>query len=176
MLITATQIEQWADTNEARAQLPILIRRLINATASGSSLEMVGGDSVNSPGFDGTLYDSSGNQWVPQGDSKWEMGCSNDVLKKANEDFRKRTQPDFESVNLSQHFVFVTPRRWAGKAKWQANANQKVSWLSVCAIDADDLEAWLDASPSVALWFAELIGLAGEGIESIEKSFTRWSH
>ncbi len=175
MQITATQIEQWAGTNEARALLPILIRNLISATAPGKSLAMVGGDSVNSPGFDGELYGSDGNQWIPEGDSKWEMGCSKDVLKKANEDFNKRTKPAFEAQNLSQHFVFVTPRRWAGKAKWQINANQKLGWLSVSAIDADDLEAWLDASPSVGLWFADHIGLAGEGIESIEKLFIRWS-
>lgn len=175
MLVTATQIEQWADTTAARALLPILLRKLINATIGCTSLTMVGGDSVSVPGFDGELYGSSGNQWVPLGDSKWEMGCSADILKKANADFEKRSRAERAAQNCNQNFVFVTPRRWAGKTKWLGIKNSLAIWAGVSVIDADGLEAWLESAPSVALWFAEQLGLTGAGVDSIEKSFERWS-
>ena len=42
------------------------------------------------------------------------------------------------------------------------------------AYDADDLEAWLEAAPSVALWFGEQLGLRGSGIDSIGSYWDTW--
>lgn len=74
MRITATQIEQWADTRDAQGMLPILIRRLISATTTITALSMPGGDSVSTSGWDGIVQADKGNIWVPDGASFWEMG------------------------------------------------------------------------------------------------------
>ena len=48
-------------------------------------------------------------------------------------------------------------------------------WVEVRAYDADDLEQWLEQSPAVALQFAEELGIAGPGVESIVKHWEGWS-
>lgn len=75
MRITATQIEQWADTRDAQGMLPILIRRLISATTTITALSMPGGDSVSTSGWDGIVQltkATSGFLMVPLS-GKWAV-------------------------------------------------------------------------------------------------------
>lgn len=176
MRITATQLEQWADTREAQGLLPVLVRRLVSATAATTALAISGGDSVGEPGWDGYTQITQGNAWVPVGEARWEMGCSEDVIKKARGDFRKRTAETSAEIAKVTTYVFVSPRRWRGKATWQAEAAKESRWREVKAYDADDLEAWLEAAPGVTLWLGELLGLSGNGIESLERYWDAWSH
>lgn len=175
MRITATQIENWADTREAQGLLPILIRRLVLASCKPTQLAIAGGDSVIAPGWDGQLTCADGNAWIPVGGSRWEMGCSSDAIEKARCDYKKRSDkaPSSEAADLT--FVFVTPRRWPQKDKWLREAAATNHWKAVRAIDADDLEAWLEATPSVSVWFGEQIGARGAGIESIDARWEAWS-
>lgn len=115
MRITATQIEQWADTRDAQGILPILIRRLISVTTTITALSMPGGDSVSSSGWDGIVQADKGNIWVPDGASFWEMGCSSDIITKARSDLRKRNQQISPQEAAKSRFVFVSPRRWPKK-------------------------------------------------------------
>ena len=115
MRITATQIEQWADTRDAQGMLPILIRRLISATTTITALSMPGGDSVSTSGWDGIVQADKGNIWVPDGASFWEMGCSSDIITKARSDFRKRNQQISPQEATKSCFIFVSPRRWPKK-------------------------------------------------------------
>lgn len=48
--ITSTKIADWANTKEAQAFLPRLIRRLIHATVSPESCDFPAGDSTSLPG------------------------------------------------------------------------------------------------------------------------------
>ena len=111
MRITATHIEVWSNTRDAQAQLPLLVRRLIQTMSSITVLAMPAGDSINEPGWDGVTDTSEGNPWVPLGPACWEMGCNSQPQAKASDDFAKRV---FE-INVNEMktitFVFVTPRR-----------------------------------------------------------------
>ncbi|EOX8480894.1 hypothetical protein AIT98_004189 [Salmonella enterica subsp. indica] len=174
MRITATQIEQWADTRDAQGMLPILIRRLISATTTITALSMPGGDSVSTSGWDGIVQADKGNIWVPVGASFWEMGCSSDIITKARSDFQKRNQQISPQEATKSCFVFVSPRRWPKKDNWLKEARAENIWSNVYALDADDLETWLENTPAVALWFGELTGHTGTGIESISHFWERW--
>lgn len=103
------------------------------------------------------------------------MGCSSDAIEKARSDYKKRSDkaPSSEAADLT--FVFVTPRRWPQKDKWLREAAATNHWKAISAIDADDLEAWLEATPSVSVWFGEQIGARGAGIESIDARWEAWS-
>lgn len=176
MRITATHLEQWADTREAQGMLPIIIRRLVSVTAETKALSIPGGDSVGEPGWDGCASIARGNAWVPTGEVRWEMGCSANVTKKARDDLQKRTLETDASIANGISFVFVSPRRWRRKNAWQEEANKLGAWREVRAYDADDLEAWIETAPSVALWLGEVLGLSGHGIESLERYWENWRH
>ena len=176
MQITATQIAQWARTREAQGYLPELIRRLIHATGGPPQyVDFPAGDSITQPGWDGEVNSESGNAWVPKGKSFWEMSCQGNPTRKANSDYKKRT----ENTALADHsratFVFVSARRWTTKKKWLQEKREASEWGEICAYDAGDLEQWLEQSPAVAVWFAEMLGLAGPGVESPERYWDVWS-
>lgn len=132
------------------------------------------GDSINEPGWDGITDASEGNPWVPSGPARWEMGCDSRPQSKANEDFAKRVFETAVEEMAAATFVFVTPRRWRQRDVWRKLAEEAAPWRAVRTLDADDLEAWLERAPAVTLWFAELLGLSGSGIESTENFWQRW--
>lgn len=174
MHISSVQIDQWANSAQARGQLPELVRRLISASASLTRLAVRGADTNNFGGWDGTITASFGNAWVPAGDSRWEMGCAQMPLSKARSDFRERTETTPLAQARELDFIFVTPRIWAGKDAWQREAESIGHWRSVRAYDADDLASWLEVASSVQLWFAESIGLSGPGVSSVGAAWEAW--
>ena len=159
-----SDISNWADRPDANHQLPVLMRRLIMATVPElSRLDMPGGSAVWSPGWDGRLTAETQNAWVPGGKSVWEFSCRSDVGTKANEDFRKRTDPPQSVPDAATTFVFVTPRRWPGKDQWAEQRHAEGHWADVRAFDAVDISVWLELAPAVAEWFASIIGKAPSG-------------
>jgi hypothetical protein len=174
MRITATQIAQWAYTRDAQGTLPTLVRRLISATSETTALVMPGGDSVGSPGYDGVVQVSRGNAWVPVGLTRWEAGCNKDPITKARSDFKRRSEASTKESVANTTFVFVSPRRWQRKQEWVNEAKGAKHWSDVKALDADDLEAWLETAPAVNMWFAELLGLTGSGVSSVERYWETW--
>jgi hypothetical protein len=173
MRITATQIERWAASPEARGLLPVLVRRLIRETAQTTALAIRGADSVNLPGWDGSVEAANGNPWVPVGQSRWEMSSARDVAGQARENLRKRTDATAKDQAAKCDFIFVSPRRWLGKQQWAAEVREP-HWRAVRAYDADDLEAWLEAAPATALWFGEQLGIRGPGVESPDTYWETW--
>ena len=106
-----SEISSWANRPDANHQLPELIRRLILATVPElSRLDMPSGSAVWLSGWDGLLTAETGNAWVPKGSSAWELSCRGDIGAKANEDYRKRTDPPQGVPDATATFVFVTPR------------------------------------------------------------------
>ena len=176
MRITATHLAQWSDQRNAQGMLPVLARRLISATARITALAMPGGDSVNAPGWDGVVETVEGSPWVPSGASYWELGTSKDSAAKAGRDFEKRLDSTSKADAAQATFVFVTSRRWPGKSAWQESMRSLNVWADVWVWDADDLEAWLETSPSTALWLGMQLGIAGYGIEAVEKRWEHWSN
>lgn len=175
MRITATHLAQWSDKREAQGMLPILMRRLISATAHITALAMPGGDSVNAPGWDGVIETAEGNPWVPNGISYWELGTSKVPAAKAESDFEKRLKQVSEVDAAQATFIFVTSRRWPGKYAWQESAKSHNAWADVRVWDADDLEAWLETSPTTTLWLGMQLSIAGHGIEAVENHWEHWS-
>jgi hypothetical protein len=173
-VITAKQIAEWATTAGAQRTLPKLVRRLVNLTATTTQLAMPSGESTSEPGWDGEVHSPSGNAWVPAGHSCWEVSCESGVTAKANKDFKKRTEAYPQQYRATRSYIFVTPRKWRGKATWVAAKRAKANWLDVRAYDADDLEQWLENSSAVALAFAEETGLAGPGVESLKSYLQQW--
>ncbi|UCJ16924.1 hypothetical protein K5Q02_00525 [Pseudomonas sp. MM211] len=177
MRITASHIVNWASTQakEAQTDLPRWVRRLCFDPETTLQLSFPAGDSTYVPGWDGALFRERGNAWVPSGASRWEIGCDQNVLGKANGDYQKRTEQISEKERLACTFVFVTPRRWTKKLDWVAEQCSKGEWASVRAYDADDLEQWLEQSPGVALQFAEELGLSGWGVVSLSSYWDSWA-
>ena len=172
-----SEISNWADLPDANHQLPELIRRLILATVPElSRLGMPSGSAVWLSGWDGLLTAENGNAWAPNGNSAWEFGCRKDVGTKANEDYRKRTDPPEGVADATSTFVFVTPRQWSGKDTWQEQRRAEGQWADVQAFDASDLAAWLDQAPSVAEWFAGVIGkLPSSGYTTLDEWWENWA-
>ncbi|HUR40051.1 MAG TPA: hypothetical protein VM240_02685 [Verrucomicrobiae bacterium] len=147
---------------------------MIAATSKPTALEIRGADSINLAGWDGTVTTAAGSAWVPVGTSRWEWGCNADIAGKAQSDFSTRSGSTDPSVAAATDFVFVSPRIWAGKDKWRKKADGAKQWKEVRAYDADDLEAWLEAAPGVAIWFGEKIGVRGSGVESPAEYWDNW--
>jgi hypothetical protein len=171
-----TALVQWADRQDAWTRLPVLVRRLIRETTPTiEQLTFPGGDAVNLPGFDGWTVSPRGTVWVPSGGTIWEMGCSNDPASKARTDYAKRSAevPQIEQQGLT--FVFVTPRRWPGRAAWVTEAKSKGAWADVRAYDATDLETWLEEAPASRRWLGELLGVASAGLLTPDEWWTAWS-
>lgn len=177
MRITASHIINWAATHskEAQTDLPRWIRRLCFEVEATRQLSFPAGDSSFVPGWDGLLFSERGNAWIPEGSSRWEIGCNQAVQNKANSDYEKRTTQTSEDERLASTFVFVTPRRWTTKLEWLTEHKEKSEWADIRVYDADDLEQWLEQSPAVALQFGEALGLFGQGVESCSQHWKSWS-
>lgn len=157
--ITARDIERWVDRNiEARQLLPVLIRRL--ASTTGVDIEKIdfpGYDNSERSGWDGFIIAASASGWVPAGRSGWEFGCNADPQKKANDDFKNRRGiADQEKADTT--YVQVSPRNWSGKEKWAAERRAEGAWKDVIALDASDLEQWMEHSVATQIWFGRKIG------------------
>lgn len=177
MRLTASHIINWANTQakEAQTDLPRWVRRLCFDAEATRQLAFPAGDSSFVPGWDGILSCERGSAWIPAGSSRWEIGCDQDVHSKANGDYRKRTEQTSADERLACTFVFVTPRRWTKKKEWVTELAAKGEWADVRVYDADDLEQWLEQTPSVALQFGEELGLLGPGVESCSHYWRSWS-
>ena len=172
----ASELSSWADKPDARHRLPQLLQQLILATASPERIRFPSGSSVDLQGWDGVLEVETKNAWVPAGSSRWELSVQKDPQKKADEDYEKRTDDPLGVDPSEAAFVFVTPRRWPGKTKWMTARQHEASWRTVLALDADDLVAWLDAAPSVAIQFAAPIrGYRPDGVVSLHDWWTNWA-
>lgn len=175
-LADATDLDRWADTRSAQADLPRLVRRLIRAENDQiQRVEMRGGEGVGLPGYDGFVETGRATSFVPEGKSVWEMGVGGNPAAKAQSDYRSRTD-DPQGIDPAEHtFVFVTPRRWDDKKDWEKRRREEDIWRDIRVLDADDIELALDVSPAVQVWLSELLGLEALGAMSIEDWWGRYS-
>lgn len=177
MRVTASHIVNWANNHakEAQVSLPRWVRRLCFDIEATRQFSFPAGDSTYVPGWDGALHSDKGDAWVPAGESRWEIGCDQNVKGKANDDYKKRVAQMSKEERSVCSFVFVTPRRWIKKSAWLAEKRKKCEWMDVYAYDADDLEQWLEQTPAVALQFAEELGLNGWGVLSLSQYWKLWA-
>ncbi|MYB39344.1 MAG: helix-turn-helix domain-containing protein [Gammaproteobacteria bacterium] len=175
LIATASDIQDWADTSEARDLLAVLIRTLVHSTCRGlQTVDFPGRDDSQRPGWDGRVDTTEGNPWVPAGASMWEFGTNKNVAKKANGDYGKRTSATAERERRDAAFVFVTPRRWLGKEAWLRDRNAEGKWRTVRALDASDLEQWFEQSIPGQVWFQDRRGRNTRGVKSLDRCWVEW--
>ena len=64
-------------------------------------------------------------------------------------------------------FIFITPRRWQEKHEWASERKKEGRWKDVRVLDADNLVDWINEAPTVARWFARLIGKILAGTDGV---------
>jgi addiction module HigA family antidote len=176
LVIKAARIDQWPNNNlEARQHLPVLLRRLVHSTGEGlRQVDFPGYDNAQRHGWDGWIESDAATAWIPKGKSGWEFGVDADPRQKANDDFKSRlTVPVADRRECT--FVFVTPRNWPGKTAWEEEKNALGEWKAVRALDASDLEQWLEESVPAQLWLAEKLGLPDLGCRTLDEFWDGWS-
>lgn len=177
LAIRANQIEEWVSHNiPARSRLSVFLRTLVHSTGSNlTRVDFPGNDDSERPGWDGLVEASGGTPWIPVGISGWEFGTNEDPRAKAEGDFEKSVKAISKKERAQLTFVFVTPRRWAGKATWIAAKQAKGLWKDVRAYDASDLEQWLEQSLPGQAWFANETHIPAQNVRSLDKCWTDWA-
>ncbi|MDE2979310.1 MAG: helix-turn-helix domain-containing protein [Acidobacteriota bacterium] len=175
--ISAARIHAWADKGEeARSRLPVLLRRLIRSTGSElGAVDFPGyGESQRSE-WDGRVVANSATRYIPKGRSGWELGTGKDPRRKANRDFAKRRRGG-DGGETVDTFVFVSSRNWPGKDKWAKARRRDGPWENVLALDASDLEQWLEESIEGQVWMAEQLGLPSlNDCMTLDRAWREWS-
>lgn len=181
-LIETTHLKTWAGTKQAESRLPYYIKALINAVVHPDKLRMPANDAVWLPGYDGVLQTDEAHQFVPNGESVWEIGTTADFKGKADDDYKKRSKEevgnsDKQKMDRSRTtFVFVTPLVWKDKEDWSKGRNDEHIWKDVVVIDGVDLVDWLEMAPAVNLSLAAELGRAPEeGLQTLEQAWEQWS-
>ncbi len=178
LMIKAHQIHEWADKGEdARNRLPVLLRRLIRST--GAELRRVdfpGHGEAQRSGWDGRVETRRATHWIPEGESGWELSTRKDPGVKANSDFYGPRSELPEDVRAETTFVFVSSRKWPGKGDWEEARNAEDRWKDVRALDASDLEQWLEESIEGQVWLAEELGLPSlRDCMTLDRAWREWS-
>lgn len=175
MLASAGDLTQWANSLNAQGLLPKLVRRLILATTENATrIDMRSEEGIRYAGFDGIVEAGEGNLFVPAGVSAWEMGVNQDPKAKAESDFTKRTENPLDIDPTQTAFVFVTPRRWAGKNDWAEEKSRLGKWRGIQVFDADDLETWLERAPGVHVWISRQLGKYPGDVRSLDLFWADW--
>ena len=166
-LITADDLNVWPDKDarDAQENFPLLIRHLLLNTPGVSVVSVRAGNGVSEPGYDGVAQSDGTVSVLPPGSLLFEFGTNKDIGAKATDDYRKRVRQDDAASHV---FVFATPRRWRGKEKWLKEHRSKGIFADIWALDADDLEAWLDVSPVSHYWISEHLGRQPDDAQTLE--------
>lgn len=176
--VQANDLVNWFTTTiAARAKFSVLLRTLIHST--GRDLQKVdfpGNDDAERAGWDGFLEAGSGTPWIPSGASGWEFGVTANIRGKADGDFAKSVRAIESAERADITFVFVTPRRWPGKAAWIAEMQAKMLWKEIRAYDASDLEQWLEQSLAAQTWFANQTNGPTIGVRTLERCWGDWAN
>lgn len=171
-LVDANQLSQWASTREAQHVFPELMRRLLAATPDVTNISVRAGEGVSAPGWDGRA-ESEGTAFLPKGALYFEFGVSGKPRSKAEADYTKRRENPAGANPSESTFVFATPRRWSNSDAWVGEKRTDGAFANVCALDADDLEGWLQQTPAVHHWISERLGRRPQDATTLEQW---WEH
>ena len=180
-LITASHIKAWPenDGRDCQQTLPLLVRRLVRATARDvRRIDFPGGSAVSDEGWDGRLECARSHPMVPDGVSGWEIGTDKTPGTKAEGDYAKRTGDPLDLDRATTTFVAVTARSWSkAKHAWAKAKRAERLWADVRVVAAGELEQWLEDAPAVALWLARHLGMAPPrgGLRDLEGWWEEWA-
>jgi len=176
--VTSKDLAFWASRRDCQETLPQLIRKLIRANSTSiKKIRFPSGDNVHLTGWDGVLESMEESEFIPTGISLWEIGSNSDFKVKANKDYEKRTKDTKGYDPLSSTFVFVTPHIWNDKDIWIQSKIAEGQWQEIRVIDGENLEEWLEVSPTVSCWLAtrHLNIYPTENIQSLDDFWEEWS-
>lgn len=178
LAIKANEIENWAASNiSARTRLSVFLRTLVHSTGIGLvKVDFPGNDDAERAGWDGYVEAAEGMPWIPAGSSGWEFGTNEKIKEKADGDYSQRTKRTDKDVREQTTFIFVTPRPWTAKKKWEKQRQDEKQWKNVLAYDASDLEQWLEQSIAAQAWFACETHRASNGTQSLDKCCEDWAN
>ena len=162
-LVDAAQIDQWANSADARRLFPEMVRRLMAVTPGVSGMAVRIGEATDWSGWDG-IARSLNTPYLPTGSLKLEVGVSKRPKVKADNDWNDR----LPVASRDDVFVFVTPRRWPGAQDWARARTVEGKYSAVAVVDADTVAGWLTKTPSVHYWFSEQLGRHPRDARSLE--------
>ena len=167
---------RWASDSTAEGDLPRLVCSLIAETVpSVESLDMPGGTGVASPGWDGVVKCTSGNRFVPPGTSGWELSTiQRGAQRKAKEDYDKRVSSLSPADRADLTYVAVICAGWTKSRSFAKERAERGEFRAVHALNADDLESWLECAPATTVWLRELVGEPVSGITTLGNWWRDW--
>lgn len=174
LLIKANMLASWSNERDAQHLLPVLIRKLITETIPDDKIhkiEFPGYENVQYSGVDGRLTAESQHTFIPNGESVWELGTGKNPKAKADKDYEKR----IKIAKKDTTFMFITSRNWpTKKQEWIDEQNENTLWKEVRVLDANDLEQWLQQSPSATFWLSEQMGYSQQHLETNDCFLNNW--
>lgn len=165
-LVTAVEIQQWADRDDAKTSFPELMRRLLAQAPGITNLDIRAHEGVAAPGWDGAAS-STGSTYLPVGELRFEFGTNKDVKRKAQNDYNKRLA-ELEDRCSKLVFVFATPRSWPSGQNWVEDRRSEQKFADVRVIDSQGLEGWLQETPSVHYWLSEQLGRNPRAVQTLQ--------
>jgi len=173
--VDLTDLAQWAERRDGQGSLPTLLAKLVRATGC-VSVHFPSDEGVQHPGWDGISQAKTDTEYVPQGFCGWEIGTQREkIIRKANEDYDKRTDDPEHLILAESTFIFVTPRPWSKKEKWIKEKRDQGLWGDVRAYDGTDLVHWIELYPAVGRWLATYLGKRPSGTLDLEEIWQQWS-
>jgi hypothetical protein len=178
-LVDATDLDTYAEQRPREAQelLPHLVRRLLANTPGVTGVSVRTGSSIGMTGYDGQAHGGAGTSFVPAGPGVWELGTSSDPRKKAQEDYRNRKQNPMGIDPATTAFITVSLRKWeeSDRQDWLTRRNKEGVWRTVVALDADDLDGWLDETRAVRVWVSEQMGRRPRDVATLDLWWQHWA-
>ena len=178
-LVDATDLDAYAEQRPRGAQelLPHLVRRLLANTPGVTGVSVRTGSSIGMTGYDGQAHGGAGTSFVPAGPGVWELGTSGDPRKKAQDDYRNRTKNPMGIDPAATAFIAVSLRKWdePNRQDWLARRNKEGIWRVVVALDADDLDGWLDETRAVRIWVSEQMGRRPRHVATLDLWWRHWA-
>ena len=161
---------------ETARELPRLVRSLIAETVpSAAWTDMPAGSGVAQSGWDGVVRCSTGNRFVPDGRSVWELSAQkNGTDGKARTDYDKRFEKTPELDRAETGYVAVMCAPWTKARSFQDEKSDNGDFRLVRALNVDHLEAWLECAPLTTVWLREQMGPPVAGVGSLSAWWARW--
>lgn len=176
-LITRDDIARWANSFEAKGELPRLILRLVYATTpNDTEIRFPSGSGVFLGGWDGIVKCKVDTQYIPKGVSCIEIGADKNPKYKSDKDYVKRVKNTLGFNPKDTTYIFITPYVWKDKVEWIKDKQTEGVWKEVKVYDGIDLEHWLEFSLPTAKWFAsKAINYPLSGFLLLEEFWDEWS-
>ena len=166
-IVTASELENYANTRDSETVIPELIWRLITESVPDlTTCRIPYGEAVNQPGLDGLVETETGfQQFVPLKKSVWEIGTGANPQRKATDDISKRNRSMGPKERHNYTYVVVTPRG-AGSGGWSQPAQTKWTkrhvqdnWAGLKILDGYQIADWLRDFPAIGKWLLKQMGL-----------------